>query len=947
MKKIILTVFAALLFMGAQAQSGNGTIRVNVVDDQTGEALIGANVVITGTTQGSVTDLDGSASIPSLKPGDYSIQVSFVSYQTKTIEGVHVDAGQVQKLNVRLAQESLGLKEVVVTAKALRNSESALLTIQKKSPKVLDAISADQFSKNGDGDAAAAVKRVTGVTVESGKYVYVRGLGDRYSKSVLNGSDIPGLDPNRNSVQMDLFPTNLIDNIIVYKTFTPDLPGDFSGGLVDINTKDFPDRYSLQFGVGVGYNAQSNLNKHFLTSKGGGTDFLAYDDGSRSLPNELKQYDNKTFPRPYEQPYENLTKASRAFKNNQFDPTEQIQPLDYNLNFSVGNQTQFLGKQLGFILGLTYSRQYMNYENGVQNLFKSASGGQTELDNDVLSAFKEHKSQSEVLYGGLLNTSYKLNGKNKLGVILMANRSATSSAYYQVGYDFIQTSDSSNQAQNRGISWEQRALNTGQLRGEHQLNILNGANIKWTGAYTSTENSQPDFRLIRNGMKVNNNGEDTTYNFGNQSRPSRYFRKLNQQNASAKVDLSIPVSFLGQDDGKLKFGGAYGYKTRDYREDIYTYSLSSFGDFQMTGDISEFFQEDRLGYNSSNTLSGQNYLELQYVGDNNYKADQKLYAGYGMIETSIVDNLKLTTGLRFEKTYIHVRTISDKEGTINTNDFLPSFALTYSLNDKMNIRGSASRTLARPTFREFSPVATFDYFGGYIQNGNPDLKRTLINNFDLRIERYGKPGEYFSFSLFYKDFIDPIENAQDPKAGGSTVEFRYRNVDEAKVYGAELELRKNLGDWVDFLNHFKVSTNMTYVHSYVSITNDEYLALKNWLPNPSRDREMYNQSPYVINANLTYDNVDNGWASTLGFNVMGKRLKVFNLSLPSIYLQPRPELNFSIKKKVSTNLSVGFRAKNILNPAYNESLSIGDVTYSTTKYKTGRDFSLSLTYLMR
>ena len=242
MRNIILLFFFLFVILHVRAQGATGVIRVKVYDDKTGEPLIGANVVIDGTTNGNVTDLEGAASINNLAAGDFTLKVSYVSYQTQTIQNVHISEGEVKVLDVRLSEESVGLQEVYVTAKAIQNSENALLTMQKKSSRTFDAITSDQFSKSGDNNAASALKRVTGVTITSGKYVYVRGLGDRYSKSILNGAEIPGLDPNRNSVQLDLFPSSLVDNIIVYKTFTPDLEGDFAGGLVDINTKDFPDR---------------------------------------------------------------------------------------------------------------------------------------------------------------------------------------------------------------------------------------------------------------------------------------------------------------------------------------------------------------------------------------------------------------------------------------------------------------------------------------------------------------------------------------------------------------------------------------------------------------------------------------------------------------------------------------------------------------------------------
>lgn len=451
-------IFLVLVFFSLSALAQEtGTIRVTVYDDETGEPLIGANVVIEGTTTGNVTDLDGKASIINLTPGKYPIQITYVSYQSKVIENVEVKAGEVNTLSVRLATESIGLDEVVVTAEAVRSSENALLTVQKKSAKVLDAISSDQFSRNGDNDAAAAVKRVTGVTVESGKYVYVRGLGDRYSKAILNGADIPGLDPNRNSVQMDLFPSNLIDNIIVYKSFTPDLTGEFAGGLVNVETKDFPDRFTFQFSGSLGYNDQSSLNSNFLTYKGSSTDWLGFDDGFRELPDILQRYETDNFPRPFISTDNAVTRASRSFENTQFDPTTTSPFLDHSLSLSVGNQKTVFGKQLGFVAGLTYRRGFDFYQNGAVNRFEGVTQGIPTLNNDVLFSVDDQNSSDEVNIGALVNVSLKLNNLNKVGFNVMHNQSGTSSARYQEGLRLDNAPDSTNYLQNRVLSYVQRS----------------------------------------------------------------------------------------------------------------------------------------------------------------------------------------------------------------------------------------------------------------------------------------------------------------------------------------------------------------------------------------------------------------------------------------------------------------------------------------------------------
>jgi outer membrane receptor protein involved in Fe transport len=291
-----------------------------------------------------------------------------------------------------------------------------------------------------------------------------------------------------------------------------------------------------------------------------------------------------------------------------------------------------------------------------------------------------------------------------------------------------------------------------------------------------------------------------------------------------------------------------------------------------------------------------------------------------------------------------LKAFSDSSGTIQTNDLLPSVAFTYNLNEKTNLRISANRTLARPSFREFAPLATFDFFGGYIQNGNPDLKRTLINNYDLRWERFPNHGEYLSLSLFYKKFFNPIENTQLRHSSGSASEFQYNNVDQSYMYGIELEARKNLGSEGSFLQHFKAAANFSYVYAFVNVTNDELQTIQTWNPGASKTRPMFNQAPYTVNASILYENPDKGWESNLNFNVSGTRLLVYQIDLPSIYLQPMPDLNFTIMKTLFEHYSIRFRVKNILNNIYKEQMTLDNNAFYKTKYQLGRTFSLSLSY---
>ena len=337
--KISLLVVGFLVLM--QTLNAQGILRGKIIDGETGEELIGATIMLKGTTTGSVTDLDGNYSIMDIQPGIYTAVCQYISYDSQEFENVAINDGEVTIINVKLMTASVGLQEVVISAKAENRTEAAILTVQKKSANVIDGISAQAMSRAGDSEAAGALRRVTGVNVEGGKYVYVRGLSDRYSKTTLNKVDIPGIDPERNTVQMDLFPTNLIDNIIVYKSFTPDLPADFTGGLVNIVTKDFPEQYNLSVGVRLGYNTNASFNKNFLSYQGSPTDFLGYDNGTRSLPSEAQgQIPNYSGNSETNQ---SLTTTTESF--NKIMSTEYLPSfMNASVNFSIGNQAN-VGKK--------------------------------------------------------------------------------------------------------------------------------------------------------------------------------------------------------------------------------------------------------------------------------------------------------------------------------------------------------------------------------------------------------------------------------------------------------------------------------------------------------------------------------------------------------------------------------------------------------------------------
>ncbi|MDA0196392.1 MAG: TonB-dependent receptor [Bacteroidetes bacterium] len=925
--------------------SQSGSIKVTVFDNEVGETLLGATVVIAGTTQGSISDFDGNATIAGLDPGSYDIQISFVSYKTKTVQGVEVTAGQLTSIEVGLGSEVIGLEEIVVTAEVIRNSENALLNIQKKSPRVLDAISSDQFKTNGDNDAAAAVKRVVGVTVESGKYVYVRGLGDRYSKSVLNGADIPSLDPNRNAVQMDIFPSNLIDNIIVYKTFTPDLSGDFSGGLVDISTKDFPEAFTVQFFGTAGANFQSSFNSGFLTSNSGKTDWIGFDNGDRKEPAIIKQYPANAYPSPTTgvgspQDIENFT---QSFKGNDFTPGFKTAPINQTLGFSIGNQIPVGNKQLGIVGGITYNRNFEHYDDGKVNRWFRINSGQTNLMDDQAVQYNDTKSTDEVSWGALFNTTLKLNNANKIGFNVMRNQSGVSETRILTGPwngsgNFITEEGPNDTSTSRVMSWMQRGVSNAQLRGNHTLTGLNNIQIEWFSSYTYSDMDQPDLRFLRDNYSL----QDESNQMSNRDRPSRFFRNMNETNLDNKLSISVPVKIFPVKEGKIKFGGAYTYKDREFRESRYNYRI---GFRNYDGDIDGIFSDDRLALDAEGNLTGST-LEIVSLLPNNYDGKQTIIGSFVMVETPVTEKLRTTFGVRVETTDQETESFDTTRdiGKIKETNFLPAMSFTYAVSENSNMRASYSKTLARPTFREFAPFSSFGFLGDNIINGNDALVLTRIDNYDLRYETYPSVGEYFGVSLFYKNLQNPIELTFPLITGENDRQFTYNNVPKGRIAGVEFEMRKSLFFISPTLENFKFSTNLSYIYSEVNVSDNEFTVRSNFKSGTSRKRDMFNQSPYVINASILYDNGGIGWSSGLTFNVFGERLKQIQPDFLDVREKPRPELNYMIKKNLNENWSIRARWNNILNPKYKQVIDFNGEEVISDSYTKGASISLGVSY---
>jgi len=948
--------FLAILLTSTSVFAQKGTVRGTINDQKTGEALMFTNVVVLNTSPviGAQTDLDGNYEL-TIDAGTYSLEVSYVGYTSKTITDVVVKADDITVVDFPMSDESMELAEVVVKATRLDRSENALLMLQKKSYAIQDGISSQEMSRIGSSNAAESAKRVSGASVIGGKYVNIRGLSDRYINTQMNGIQLPSTNPYRNSTPLDLIPANLLDNLVITKTFTPDQPGTVTGGNVNLKTKSFPERFTLSFSASTTYNTVSSLNDNFLTYQGGKTDWLGYDDGTRAIPSILQDQGNKDLltssayirSRTNDEIAGLVDQASKSL-NAQKTATTMTTPLDQSVSFSVGNQVQVGNNPLGFLVGVNYRRNYRS-KVGLQRTNPESPGlDAATLNENFNLTGSEDVENAQV--GALANVSYKFGGTNKLSFNVFYNHDAEKGAGFLSGpYNGIISGN--NDFQTRSLLFQERELLSLQLMGEHVFPDLNNLKVEWAGSNVALSQSEPDLRFFANTFDSEAAADGQPAFFISPAEyplPFHYFRDLADVQRQAKVDFTLPIT--KNKANKIKFGASYSAKERTFEEERFQIQTKSGNGAGFSGDADAFFAADNTGIigtdNRDRNIIGL-FVTDENVAANNYTGTENILAGYAMTSYEF-NKFQFIGGLRIETTDFTVTSADETkaQGRIDEVDFLPSANLIYRLNEVMNIRGSFTQTLARPNMREVAPFSAFDFIGGPIFTGNPELQRTLIQNFDLRWELFPKAGEIIAVSAYYKNFDNPIISAFIPSA--QNPEIKPINVDEAKIYGVELEYRKNLGFISNGLKDFKFSTNVSFIHSETEVQDVELVSIReNFISDFDAKRPFQDQSPFLFNASLTYNNLDNGLDGILSFNNFGDRLAEASLSGLDNFEKSRPQLDFSIRKRFAEKYSVKFGVDNILNSDFQKVINYNDTEYVFERYQRGVSFKVGFSYDIR
>ncbi|QQS37892.1 MAG: TonB-dependent receptor [Ignavibacteriales bacterium] len=952
----ILLLLTLLITHSVYAQE-TGTISGTIVDKQNGEPLIGANILLEGTSIGAATDINGIYRITNVPVGSYNLIASMIGYTKMTVTNVDVTGKENLKLDLILVSEAIETEAVIVTAKMILNNEASLLKDRQKSTSISDAISSEQLSMTGASDAGDAMKKVVGSTVVDGKYVYVRGLGDRYSNTQLNGTELPSTDPNKKAFQLDLIPTNLLENIITIKTFTPDKPGNFSGGIVDIGTKSFPENFTLKVSASSSYNNQTSLSSNFLTYETGGSDWLGYDDGTRSIPSLLTN-ENVVIPVRQQARFNTdqailLDSYSKSFNSN-MNVKSSTAPVNQSYSFSMGDQIKINEESsFGYLGSLTYGRSYSFYENGVVGRYSVSS-----LDADILNPqllVNDTKGTSEANLGGLASFSYNFNPTQQIGGNVFYSRSGISVARSQAGEwpQEFGTGPNSPVFNNKVLNWTERDIISYQVRGQHFLSPLLGSTVDWSLSFSETNQDEPDFRLLSYSVGQTANGPNYIISGSGFDNPSRYFRALEDNTQNYVVNISIPFSQWDGLNGKFKVGGFYQNSERTFTERIFSYSVDNQIFNQVGGNLDIFFSDQYTGITSVDTIGTTlrynfgNVITDNSKTKNNYNGTLEVNAFYGMVELPLSQSLRFVGGIRYESTDLSLisKDTTQTKGEVVEDDLLPSINFIYSLTDNMNVRASATQTLARPNFREIAPYSSKEFINDVELAGNPTLKRTLITNYDLRWEWFTNPGEVVAVSGFYKHLENPIELSYQQYSAVSNPVVQYQNVEKATVAGVELEFRLGLGQLSDFLSNFYIGTNLSLIYSNIDIAQsemDQRLAIDS---SSSSTRELQGQSPYVFNVDLSYSNNTTGTNAGLYLNTFGERLAKVSANVnPDVYEQPAPQLNFTLSQIVYQNLTLKFGVMNLLNASYKEVARFKDQDYTFQEYKRGITYSLGVSY---
>ncbi len=912
--------------------SQTGKITGKVYDGQTGNSLPAASVQLVQTGQQATTDVNGSFSFGKLKVGVYTVHVNFISYQLKTSEEITVIAGSVNNIDITLEKTSAKLGDVTVKGrKASKETATALLVLQKNRSSISDGISAEVIRSTPDRSASDVLKRIPGASIQDDKFAIIRGLNDRYNSAFINGSPAPSSESDRKAFAFDVFSANLLDNIVIAKTATPDVTGDFAGGIVSINTKSLPDQSFQSISVGGGYNTITSF-KDRVTYTGGGWDMF-----NKQFTSALPEKEN--FPLNFKSQETLAKKANNNWKlsQNQFSPNA-------NFQYTMGQNFQRNNKDFaGFLLSGTYSVTNSFFEINR----KLYDYGTDPNDPAILNSdFNSKIYSSRVLAGILANFSIKIDQNNIINFKNMYNLNTDDRLINRAGEKDI------NPLANSSVLIDQHArvfygskFYSSQLEGQHYFpedkiksnwllynSEINRTNPSTNDTYVFSENTNSFIPQIGDGANDNDAGTIKSI-------------LTNENIKGFQFDVSTPIDISENFTNILKTGVNYISRSRDFKSRRIGFAPSNNFNYDIYNEpLETLFDTKNLGENGFRLVD-------RTAPFDKYDGNVQNLATYLMTDTRILKNIRLIGGIRAESFNMAVNSVKLDYVTplayrTYVSNLLPSVNFVFSVNDKQNIRLSYSKTVNRPEFREVAPFLFYDYSTGFTVSGNDTLKTAQITNYDFRYEIYPGRGQVISISAFHKKFINPIEQVYQLNAVNPNI--TYQNSPEATVTGIETEVRLVLGSLLN--KRSTILNNLTFLANY------SWLKSKTIIPYSADinvERTMQGQSPFLINTGFIYNDERKGWGGSVFLNNSGPRVYIGgNNFYLDVWESGRNVVDFQVsksllKRKMDIRLNVRdllaqklnyFEDRNV-NKKFDEGT---DVLIQSNTF--GRVISLSFTY---
>ncbi|MGK4003627.1 carboxypeptidase regulatory-like domain-containing protein [Sorangium sp. So ce1036] len=879
--------------------AGKGAVWGVVRDTSSSEPVLDAQVSVVGTKLKAIADLDGRYRLE-LPPGSYQLRVWYEAYKPQRVQDVQVTAGQVVQVDVGLEPDQQAEEVIEVEFEPERASVAAQLLLRKNAAHVGDAVGAKEIAKTPDRNAAEAAKRIVGATVVDGRYVYVRGLGERYTNALLNGAPLPSPEPDRQAVPLDLFPSLVLSDITVVKTFTPDIPGDFAGGSVQINTRELPTRFLFQASLSLGLNSQATFRDR-LTYPGSSTDWLGIDDGTRAVPDEIPDYKVvRLVPKPGGGTItrDEMTAYGRAI-NSPMTTKRSFTPPNGSGSVVVGDTLKLGGEQrLGYVATLSYGRKFSARADELINRWRpTPQGDGIEQVGDVETG----TIRDQVSWGSFASVTYNPGQNHKVTLTGLHSRSSDDAASVANG----DPRDGDSVFRDTQLRFTSRALTLGQLQGEHRFEALGGGTLDWKASLSAATSEEPDTRevvYIRDDTSGAYSWDEGTLS------GAHFFSDMSDTSYGGQISYVQPL-LRGDTPTRLKVGGLINVRDREFNARRFRFKQRPGSDpTLLRQDPGQLFSDENIGA----------ALELEEITreTDSYTASSDLYAGYVMTDTALTRRIRAVLGARIEASTLSLRAF-DRYSTASPEiradsdkiDLLPAANVIVKTSSISNLRLGVTRTLARPQLRELSPFLYQEGYSGMEVQGNPELRRTSIVNGDVRFEIFPTAGEVAAISIFYKHFQDPIEEVIIPNGGRDRL--TYVNGDTGHVAGVELELRKSLGFIAPLLRDVTALGNITFASSEVTI--DPQISAGGLTIQSSTRHPLQGQSPFILNLGLDYGAEATGTSARLLYNVFGTRLKRVGSNMPDEYEQPRHQIDLTVAQRIGERVELKLTGENLID----------------------------------